>query len=112
MRLTCLSGYLAEEIDTGCARRDSPPPGRVQPGAVRLPSADGADHRRRTQSAGPARSINGPLAIRSCDSVVKPMNMVGAVTLVRQSVKATPHVTAMIGSMHAHDCSADHGDEH
>jgi hypothetical protein len=41
------------------------------------------------------------------------MNMVGrAVTLVRQSVKATPHVTAMIGSMHAHDCSADHCDEH
>ena len=25
MRLTCLSGYLAEEIETGCARRDSPP---------------------------------------------------------------------------------------
>jgi hypothetical protein len=58
-------------------------------------------------------SDKGPLVIRSCDSVVKPMNMVGrAVTLVRQSVKATPHVTAMIGSMHAHDCSAGHGDEH
>jgi len=38
--------------------------------------------------------VDGPLAIQSCDRVVKPMKMVRrAVTLVRQSVKATVPLT-------------------
>ena len=50
-----LAWFLAEEIDTGCARRGL----TIRAGSTLEPygfhPADGAEHRRRAQGAGPGR---------------------------------------------------------